>query len=145
MFYVFDSSRWLYSVLHSYSIATSYPVFRKFHKKLSCNTVSLCLCRFFRFLSKADLTLQPPLREKCSYSEFFLSVFSRIRTEYGMWENISQKKSEYGSAFLVIGSIWSIFLSNILWLRDSVFIGIILFRNVLIISSSRRNLLPFCH
>ena len=47
------------------------------------------------------------LREKCPYSEFFWSVFSRIRTEYGktrsispcsvrMRENTDQKNSEYG-------------------------------------------------
>ena len=47
------------------------------------------------------------LREKCPYSEFFWSVFSRIRTEYGnilrissysvrMQENRDQKYSEYG-------------------------------------------------
>ena len=35
------------------------------------------------------------LREKCLYSEFFWSVFSRIRTEYG--EILTdQKISEYG-------------------------------------------------
>ena len=48
-----------------------------------------------------------PLRDKCSYSEFFWSVFSHTRTEYGdlkskspysvqMWENADQKNSEYG-------------------------------------------------
>ena len=47
------------------------------------------------------------LREKCPYSEFFWSVFSRIWTEYGeilhsspcffrIWENTDSKKSEYG-------------------------------------------------
>ena len=47
------------------------------------------------------------LREKCSYSEFFWSVFSHIRTEYGeirsispfsvrMRENTDQKNSKYG-------------------------------------------------
>ena len=47
------------------------------------------------------------LREKCPYSEFFWSIFSRIRTEYGeiqsispypvrMRENTDQKNSEYG-------------------------------------------------
>ena len=47
------------------------------------------------------------LREKRPYSEFFWSVFSRIRTEYGeilrifpysvqMWENTDEKNSEYG-------------------------------------------------
>ena len=44
---------------------------------------------------------------KCPYSEFFLSVFSRIPVENGeilfissysvqMWENTEQKNSEYG-------------------------------------------------
>ena len=47
------------------------------------------------------------LHEKCSYSEFFWSAFSRIVTEYGeilrislysvqMRENTDQKNSEYG-------------------------------------------------
>ena len=47
------------------------------------------------------------LREKCSYSEFFRSVFPRIRTEnweilciflysVQMWENTDRKNSEYG-------------------------------------------------
>ena len=47
------------------------------------------------------------LREKCPYSEFFWSIFSLIRTEYGeilrispysvrMWENTGMKKSECG-------------------------------------------------
>ena len=31
-----------------------------------------------------------PLREKCPYSEFFLSVFYRIWTEYGVTRRISQ-------------------------------------------------------
>ena len=47
-----------------------------------------------------------PLREKCWYSEFFFSVFSRIQTVYGsarlrenatrMRENRGQKHSKYG-------------------------------------------------
>ena len=47
------------------------------------------------------------LREKCLYSKFFWSAFSRIRTEYGdilrispysvqMQENTDQKNSKYG-------------------------------------------------
>ena len=47
------------------------------------------------------------VRKKCPYSEFFRSVFSSIRTEYGemqctspysvrLWENTDQKDSEYG-------------------------------------------------
>ena len=41
------------------------------------------------------------LREKCTYEEFFWSVFSRIRTEYGdlrskIQENTNQKISENG-------------------------------------------------
>ena len=48
-----------------------------------------------------------PLRKKCTYSEFFWSVFFRIWTEYGnllynslysprMRENTVQKNPEYG-------------------------------------------------
>ena len=51
--------------------------------------------------------LAATLSEKRSYSEFFLSIFSPIRTEYGeillispylaqMRENMDQKNSEYG-------------------------------------------------
>ena len=50
------------------------------------------------------------LSEKCSYSELFWSIFSRIRTEYRetlrtcpysvqMWENTDQNYSKYGSFF----------------------------------------------
>ena len=44
-----------------------------------------------------------PLHEKCPHSEFFWSVFSRIRSVYGelkskvlIRENMDQKNSEYG-------------------------------------------------
>ena len=75
------------------------------------------------------------LREKCPYSEFFWSVFSRIRTEYGeilrtsaysvqMWENTDQKKLRIWTLFtqcsllvlivdplglpcFMLGTIWS--------------------------------------
>ena len=58
-------------------------------------------------LTIPDDTFHQPQREKCSYSEFFWSVFSRIRTEYGeilrissylirMRENTEQKISECG-------------------------------------------------
>ena len=53
------------------------------------------------------LARTPTLRKKCPYLEFFWSVFSRIRTEYGyigsiscysvqMAEKMDQKNSEYG-------------------------------------------------
>ena len=52
-------------------------------------------------------------REKCPYSEFVWSVFSRIRTEYGeilrispysvrMRENTDRKNSEYGHFYAVM-------------------------------------------
>ena len=49
------------------------------------------------------------LRKKCSYSELFRPVFSRIWTEYGeipvrMQENVDQYNSEYGH-FLRSGSL----------------------------------------
>ena len=58
------------------------------------------------YLSKYE----PSLREKCSYSELFWSVFSRIRTKYGeiqnissylvrMRENTDQNNSEYEHFF----------------------------------------------
>ena len=53
------------------------------------------------------VSIKLSLRKKCPYSEFFWSVFSRIRTEYRdlhnkspylvrMRENTDQKISEYG-------------------------------------------------
>ena len=36
--------------------------------------------------------VQASLREKCLYSEFFWSVFSRIRTEYGEIQSIGNAK-----------------------------------------------------
>ena len=56
-------------------------------------------------LAKHNLFEKDTLHEKCSYSEFFWSVFSRIWTEYGeilspnsvrMQENTDQENSEYG-------------------------------------------------
>ena len=47
-----------------------------------------------------DIICYRLLREKCPYSDFFWSVFSRILTEYEylarMRENTGQKNSEYG-------------------------------------------------
>ena len=56
---------------------------------------------------ESHVLLQDPFHEKCPFSEFFQSVFSRIRTEYGdllrkspysvrMRENTDQKNTEYG-------------------------------------------------
>ena len=53
------------------------------------------------------------LRGKCPYLEFFWSVFSRIRIEYGeilrispysdqMWEKMNQKNSEYEHFIVVL-------------------------------------------
>ena len=65
-------------------------------------------CVFTILLTNSSLRLHErrTLREKCSYTELFWSVFSRIRTEYGeisicrhsvrMRENTDQKISEYG-------------------------------------------------
>ena len=63
-----------------------------------------------------ETSKQRSLLEKCSYSEFFWSVFSRIRTEYEdlqskslysvqMRENTDQKNSEY-EHFLRSGCIF---------------------------------------
>ena len=73
----------------------------------------------------------PSLREKCPYSEFLWSAFSRIRTEYGgMWsissysvrmrENTNQKNSEYGhfsrsASFMnLFEYVWIIYLIHFL-------------------------------
>ena len=58
------------------------------------------------FLLYNQLHTSETLREKCPYSEFFWSVFSRIQTKYGeirsispysvrMWKNKDKKNSEY--------------------------------------------------
>ena len=39
--------------------------------------------------SEVQRYLNPSLRKKCPYSEFFWSVFSRIWTEYRVIQNIS--------------------------------------------------------
>ena len=63
------------------------------------------LLLFEHFDSKSEET--GALCEKCLYSKFSWSVFSRIRTEYGeilrispylprMWENMDQRNSKYG-------------------------------------------------
>ena len=69
------------------------------------STINDVFCMVFR-----DARIVSPekyrLRKKCTYSEFFWSVFSRIRIEYGeilrissytVWirENTDQKNSEY--------------------------------------------------
>ena len=59
------------------------------------------------------------LRQKCSYSEFFWSVFCRIQTEYGEMRNIAfysvwmreytdQKISEYGHFSRLNCQLWSL-------------------------------------
>ena len=59
------------------------------------------------FTPQVCLAVFQPLREKCPYSEFFWSAFSRVRTEYEgirsicpysvrMLENTDQKNSEDG-------------------------------------------------
>ena len=69
-----------------------------------------CSCQFRKnYLGRAGFirpVLYEALREKCPYSEFFWSVFSRIRTDYReiqnispysvqIWENTDQKNSKY--------------------------------------------------
>ena len=57
--------------------------------------------------SAVQVSMYDSLRKKCPYSEFFCSVFSHVRTEYGevlrlspysvrMRENKDKKNSEYG-------------------------------------------------
>ena len=58
------------------------------------------------------------LRKKCPYSDFFWSVFSRIRTEYE--ENTDHKNSEYGhflrSDYDIINYKSIIFLLKRMWI-----------------------------
>ena len=66
------------------------------------------------------MTLQATLRKKCPYLEFFWSVFSRIRTEYGKVLRISlhsvrireytdQKNSEFIRYYLLLLFIINLF------------------------------------
>ena len=52
----------------------------------------------------AYFSLTFPLREKCPYSEFFWSVFSRIRTEYG---EILGNAGKYGPEKLRIRTLFT--------------------------------------
>ena len=75
--------------------------------QLSCQYYCLVISMpIFQISKKAYLTVQQSLREKCSYSELFWSVFFPIQTEYGeirnispysvrMRENADRKNSEY--------------------------------------------------
>ena len=52
---------------------------------------------FVIFCHSFRLLLPPAqLRESCSYSEFFWSVFFRIPTEYGEMGNADQNNFKYG-------------------------------------------------
>ena len=73
------------------------------HIELSLELFGLGVGSVFNMQGSTQISL----REKCPYSEFFRSVFSRIRTEYGeirsvspysvqMPEDTDQKNSEYG-------------------------------------------------
>ena len=68
------------------------------------------------------------LRERCPYSEFFWSVFSLIRTEYGeilcispfsvrMPENTDQKNSKYGPFLHSVNNLNPSFMKEIFELR----------------------------
>ena len=63
--------------------------------------------------------MQLTLREKCPYSEFFWTVFSRIWTEYGgiRRENSDQKNSEYGH---FLRNVVSNHLHERSWLKSKV-------------------------
>ena len=65
-----------------------------------------CCCCCYYLLKHLNAPKEFSLREKCPYSEFFWSTFSRLQTEYGemrsispysvrMRENMDQKNSEY--------------------------------------------------
>ena len=51
----------------------------KMHDKYT-DTFNLC---FNGIVKELEIPINEASREKCSYSVFFRSVFSRIRTEYG--------------------------------------------------------------
>ena len=70
------------------------------------NTLTYLQLRTKQVSLRYKTDLQHKLRERCPYSEFFWSVFSYIRTEFGkirsispysiqMLENTNQKNSEY--------------------------------------------------
>ena len=77
--------------------------------------------------------------EKCPYSEFVWSVFSRIRTEYGDWqskspysvqmvENTAQKNSEYGHFLLNVCLVKITRITENIHITNKIFCGKILLK-----------------
>ena len=75
-------------------------MFQKIPRNLNFNLFYEILLVFYEiFLLNCYKTTEQSLREKCSYSGLFWSVFSRVRiSSYSvrMWENADQNNSEYG-------------------------------------------------
>ena len=97
-FFLLVANHWPLSI-PSENIRKTSDVFRVHNKKILVWNVFLIFNRKRSFFKIS-------LLEKCPYLEFFWSVFSRIRTEYGyirnislysirMHENMDQKKPEY--------------------------------------------------
>ena len=88
------------------------------------NTLTYLQLRTKQVSLRYKTDLQHKLRERCPYSEFFWSVFSHIRTEFGkirsispysvqMSENTNQKNSEYRHFHAV--TCGSLFIMTILF------------------------------
>ena len=111
------------------------------------------------FRNFSDILMSYALREKYPYSEFFWSVFSRIRTEYGdlqikspysvrMRENTDQKNSKYGYFLRSDATVLCILIYELLtmpgcfmldtWYRQSYYSWMdnILFQNIIKIQIS---------
>ena len=95
-----------------------------FHQKSLVNLMWILSCIYLDQELKINRTLS--LREKCSYSEFFWSLFPRIRTEYGEIRSISLYSFECGkirtlfNQCICLSQFWQI-LSKITVYVDFIF------------------------
>ena len=107
---------------------------------LSIMRYDVMWCQYLKLLFVKIIVLHLLLREKCPYSEFFWSLFSRIQTEYGeIWcispysaqtqENTKQKNSEYGlsSGHASHHSLWTLVVlyksTSFVWLNKACYIA----------------------
>ena len=88
---------WLYTTIFLHFCFFSYMASSNllFFNFFCLSLFNLCVFKF------------PPLCEKCPYSEFFWSVFSRIRTEYGEIRRISPNVEKYGPDKLGIRTLFT--------------------------------------
>ena len=107
---------------------------------LSIMRYDMMWCQYLKLLFVRIIVLHLLLREKCPYSEFFWSLFSRIQTKYGeIWsispysaqtqENTKQKNSKYGhsSGRASQHSLWTLVelykSTSFVWLDKACYIA----------------------